>query len=274
MNDMTNWLALDLNDRRYIVVTSSSTTQEAIPGTTADGLGGLGAALDRVPLPVLAAGAFVPLFTLPALVGMAARALKQGAAEGGPPASFLRVPSDFVGGIDFGPSGWEPDVVYAVNPKLATMYRPLATFHEELLLHKLTELDRLLNALGAKEYEISHVRRRAGEGAGGVDVGSLVGVGSGARRSALCERRWSGTSDGHAPRLPEDLCWYPGEREWQNLAESRFHGFRRKFAFSVRQDEAFGVDAELATRFEAIPLKIGGRYASVEQVEFAVSGTF
>lgn len=263
MDDIASWLEYDLNSRRYITVVEdgagAATTQTLVT---------------RIPVPLVEIAAIVLPFPMRILALLAKQQGAAAPAGGSGNASILRVPKASVAGIDFGATGWEPEVVYAVNPKQPTMYRPLATFHEELLLHKLTELDRLLNALGAKEYEISHVRRRGRQGGAGFDFGSRFAGGGSASRNAMSERRWSGTSDGHEPSLPDGLCWYSGEREWQNLVESRTHGSRRKFAFSVRHDEDFGVDARLAASVEAAKLKIGGRYTSVDQVEFAVSGTF
>lgn len=270
MDEIENWLTRDLHERRYITVVDNVDLQAehdpTEPGPTAWPM--------RVELLQALTFALPVSLALHALLSLTGRQ-KPSRAEGqNGQVSILRVPRSSVGDIDFGASGWEPGVVYAVNPKQPTMYRPLATFHEEMLLHKLTELDRLLNALGAKEYEISHVRRRGRRGEASLGLGSLFDLGGATGRTAFSERHWSGTSEGHEPHLPEKLCWYAREREWQNLAESRMQGSRLRFAFSVRQDEDFGVDARLAASVEAAKLKIGGRYTSVDHVEFAVAGTF
>jgi hypothetical protein len=68
--------------------------------------------------------------------------------------------------------------------------------------------------------------------------------------------------------------WLDSESEWRNLVESRLNGTRKRFAFTVRQDEEFGVDARLAATIKALKLEIGGQYRSTQKVEFAVEGSF
>ena len=265
-----NWLTSDVQDRRYITVVdevdSPHDNQSHKSGSAIDKF----EAAKLLPFAPLA----VPLLLTPigplALLAFAASRLKNLAGDA---VKILPVPRSLAAGVDFGPNGWEPNVVYAANPKQPTMYRSLASFHEELLLHKISELDRLLNALGALEYSIEHVEKR-GKGVGGaIDLG-VAGAGAWSSDIELTERKWSGTSDCNSPRLPDRLVWFDGEPEWQNLAESRFNGTRRKFAFSVRQAQDFGVDANVAASVEALKFEIGGRFKSVKHVEFAVTGTF
>lgn len=195
-------------------------------------------------------------------------------------ASILRVPRKSVGGIDFGPHGWSAGVVYAAHPKQSHVYRPIANFYEDLLLQKISELERLINALGAREYKISHVKKGDRtlstklEGLPVVGRSSLFGGGVNSKSTDLIERTWSGTSDGHAPWVPTGLVWLESEAEWRNLIESRMTGSRKMFAFTVRQDEEYGLDARLAATIKALKLDIGGQYRSTQHVEFAVSGSF
>jgi hypothetical protein len=270
-----NWLKLDIQDRRYIsVVRDSQIMSQSSDASKPDS--SFSTPPDLAKGAMIAAPLLIPLapFLLPAAAMAATGYFLHKRTKDSDPPLILKLPAALVKDIDFGPQGWEPDVVYAVNPKQSTMYRPLASFHEELLAHKISELDRFLNALGAREYSIRHLRTRGSNSGGYIGVEPFAKAGGETTSLALCERVWSGTSDGHEPSLPDGLVWYPGERDWQNLADSRFKGTRRQFAFSVRQQESFGVDAELAARVEALNLKIGGRYASTDQIEFAVAGTF
>jgi hypothetical protein len=274
VNKIEDWLKFDLNERRYITVVNALEPNEG-KDQVAPGFDAVWPPSAKTLKTVALASPFAvllgPLLLPAAALAAGAYALQKADEAAAPP--VLRVPRAYVTDIDFGPNGWEPDVVYGANPKQPAMYRSLAKFHEELLVHKISELDRILNALGAREYSISHVSMRGREAGAELSLGPFGGRAD-AAGLALCERKWSGTSDGHEPSLPDDLVWYPGEREWQSLVDSRLKGTRRKFAFSVRQDESFGVDAALAASFEAINLKIGGHYAGVDHVEFAVAGSF
>lgn len=77
-----------------------------------------------------------------------------------------------------------------------------------------------------------------------------------------------------SPGFPSDMVWLSSEPEWRNLVESRMNGTRKKFAFTVGQDEEFGVDARLAATVKALKLEIGGQWRSAQKVEFVVEGSF
>jgi hypothetical protein len=266
-----SWLTLELQDRRYI--------------TIIEGEGELPASAEPTPSPrididaawlrwaPLAIPLLVTPFGLPMGVAVAMRwlAAKRPDRE---QVNVLPVPRRFVGAADFGPQGWETGIVYAANPKKPSMYRPLATFQEDLLLHKIAELERLINGLGAREYEILHTSGKVSAAGGLLSLASMGGSEASGQRSRLTERHWGGTSDGHEPAVPVGMVWYDSESEWQNLAESRLSSSRRQFSFSVRQNHDFGVDAKLAASVVEAGLQIGGFFRSVERVEFAVSGSF
>lgn len=266
-----SWLTLELQDRRYITIVEDE--GEPAPGGAPSSSARLGIEPEwlrwaPVAIPLLA----VP-FLLPIGAGVALRWLGRNRPVDGL-VNVRRVPRRFVGEADFGPQGWETGIVYAANPKKPPMYRSLATFQEEMLLHKITELERLINGLGAREYEIRHTSGKVSEAGGSFALTALGGIMAGGQRSRLTERHWGGTSDGHEPAVPSGMVWYDSEPEWQNLAESRLNGSRRQFSFSVRQNQDFGVDAKLAASVMEAGLRIGGNFRSVERVEFAVSGSF
>jgi hypothetical protein len=277
-----SWLTLELQDRRYITIVEGDAV--AAPPDKPP-------IWDRLEIdPKLRRWAplAVPLLAMPLLP----IALPIGAAfaldwidknfpgwqadvpPGGGQINVLPVPRRLVGDADFGPQGWEAGIVYAANPRKPRMYRALAIFQEEMLLHKITELERLINGLGAREYEIRHSSGKVSEAGGSVGVAGLGGIGAGGQRSRLTERRWAGTSDGHDPVVPSGMVWFESEPDWQNLAESRLSRARRQFSFSVRQSHDFGVDAKLAASVMQVGLEIGGNFRSVEQVEFTVCGSF
>lgn len=193
---------------------------------------------------------------------------------------ILKVPRSSVRDIDFGPHGWTSGTVYAAHPKQRGVYRAVATFYEDLLLQKITELERLINALGAREYKITHVKKAERGFSAKFDTLPVIGSRSifggsyGSKSTDLTERTWSGTSEGHQPWVPSDLIWIDSEPEWRNLVESRMTGTRKMFSFTVRQEEEHGVDARLAAAIKAMKLEIGGQYRSTQHVEFCVSGTF
>ncbi len=274
-----DWTELDVADRRYITVVEDAELSNEIPDVKP--------APDLATTLALAARLFLGLGPIVAPIavigwGLAAAMGPMSVTQAQPNATrrILKVARSQVKNIYFGPHGWVPKVVYAANPVESFSYYPLANFHEEIFLDRIAELERLLNALGAREYSIRHAsgkQRGAGGFLGVSDLLSGVGVGIGgdAKSRLLRARTWEGTSDHKRPKLPPDLRWYPRERDWQNLAESRLRGGTRKaFGFTMTQYEDFGVDAGLAASVQAANLERGGRYYSYDQVEFSVTGTF
>lgn len=190
---------------------------------------------------------------------------------------LLQVPQSAATNLTFSSKIAEPNKVYAVNPYEDKRYYVMGKYHQQMHDHKLSELERILNALGATEYTIDHyeVDKRSGS-LKATTRGAVAGAGLDADLAAsfAATHRRSGTSQISEPKLPGGLSWYHDEPSWQALAESRITGGRRSFETYVSLDEDYGVTAALKADVKALKLDIGADFKNERRMVFHVKGTF
>lgn len=166
--------------------------------------------------------------------------------------------------------------VYAANPLENDVYYQVATYNDDLTDHKISELERILNSLGAKSYKISYEDSEASSRGIGSALKIFAGGSFNGELTRTRKRRFerSGTSDGHDPKLPDNLVWYHREPTWQALAESRLHHGRKDFALSVELEQSFRLSAKAIADIKAISADAMVHQDRNTALTLSVSGTF
>lgn len=166
--------------------------------------------------------------------------------------------------------------IYAASPVNSRAYYPVETYSDDLMNHKISELERILNSLGARHYSI---KLDQGESS---SVGLLGGIKrlaeakAGAELEKMRRRRFerSGTSDGKEPAMPEQLVWFHREPAWQALAESRLHHGRREFSLTVDLEQSFKLSTKAISDLRALKFEIDGHAQRHSNFSLSVAGSF
>lgn len=173
------------------------------------------------------------------------------------------------------------DTAYAGHPLKPTVYTPFGNFHRLLFEEKFNELLKLFWCLGAKKVSIKYVSgyRNEFEAAGKVplpvDLPVTIEASGGRKRSysSAVELEARFIPSGR-PRIPEGLTWYPHEATWKHIAEGRLSGGLSSIDVSLRYEDDFGVNAEVALGLEQMGFKIGGEFQKHEKTTWAFHGSF
>ncbi len=165
---------------------------------------------------------------------------------------------------------------YAANPLQDNTYYSVETYNDDMIDHKLSELERILNALGARTYEIIFNSDEQ------LDANIGVGFKRAARVKAAAELRnarakryeRNGTSRGRDPVLPADLAWLDREPSWQALVESRLEHGREDFGLRVNLERDLQISSKINADFKILGLDAGADYKKKINFSLTVKGTF
>ena len=179
--------------------------------------------------------------------------------------------------------GGYPEVgrAYAANPLDSKTYFSVETYNDDMVDHKLSELERILNSLGAKHYEIMFQS----------DENVHVGMNVGARgfpsfkrgkarlqaelHSARAKRfERSGTSAGGEPALAPNLVWLEREASWKALVESRLQYGRKDFRLRVDLDRDMKLSSQASVDFKVAGLDVGADFEKKTNFTLTVKGSF
>ena len=144
--------------------------------------------------------------------------------------------------------------LYIAHPYRPGVYLPVSKYEHLLFRERIHELSKVMMALGATEIktlqnldnklnssseESSNTSASAGVGRGGKAKGLLATL-----SKSLTESQKSDSivinfkSDPMVlPYLPEGLIWYPHDKDWQHIAESRLHGNILEYEINLSSKE-------------------------------------
>ncbi len=165
--------------------------------------------------------------------------------------------------------------IYAANPLSSETYYPIRSYNDDMIVHKLSELELILSALGAKNFNIKYHEDELDRAAANLKSSTLPisgEVSMSASRKKRFER--SGTSEGREPSLPEKLTWYHQEPDWQTLAQTRLFYGRKEFSFSVELERGLELTAKAVAAFQSLGVDFGADYNKNRNLTLVVSGTF
>lgn len=282
---------LPIDERRYIAVVSEEQYEQraAVVGSD-DTTGSLWPVLGIVGSVIVPGGLLVRGgIALTSLIWAAASAETksalaketQGAKGTQPPKAssvIVLATAKQVANFTFLSGSAEVGQVYAANPVSSDAYYAVESYHDDILDHKLSELERILNSLGAKHYQISYEDADDSHLAAAVSGGKgLANAGVNGQITKARRRRFerSGTSDGREPELPLELVWFPREPAWRGLAESRLHHGRREFAFSVELENSLKLSLKTLGEIQKVlKVEAEGAYARSGSLTLSVKGAF
>ncbi|EJU12093.1 hypothetical protein LH128_15581 [Sphingomonas sp. LH128] len=166
--------------------------------------------------------------------------------------------------------------VYAANPVSDMIYYQIGSYNDDMVDHKLSELERLLNSLGAKHYKVSYQDSDSSQNTASAKVKRVASGGLEAELTRARKRRFerSGTSDGREPALPNNLMWFHREPSWQALAEARLQGGRREFALSVELEQSLKLSAKALADIKAMKLNVEAGHHRSTNLALSVTGSF
>lgn len=165
---------------------------------------------------------------------------------------------------------------YAVNPVSDKLYYPISSYYDDLMDHKISELERLLNALGAKHYQISYQESDSVHSNFSGKVGHVATASVDVELTKSRKRRFerSGTSEGREPTLPDVQEWYHLEPSWQSLAKSRMNHGRKEFGSRVELEQTFRLSTKVIAGFKSIGLEFGAGHDQDTNFVLSVTGSF
>lgn len=276
---------MPMHDRRYIRVISDRAfyqkSQEIEKQVRAEGHGS-GSSFSNALLiaaPLIPGGALIRGAML--IAGIAYTAYATGPVKGAisneDPGLIIEVPVKDTKNFSFPAGIAEIGQVYAANPLSDRSYFYIESYNDDMIIHKLSELELILNALGAKKYSIiyhetseSLVSANAKAGAKQAAIETDASINN--ARKMKFERR--GTSRGGDPILPSPLTWYHREPVWQSLAESRMKYGREEFAFSVELEKSLKLSAQATVNAQVLSGALGSTFERLGNVILSVEGNF
>lgn len=165
---------------------------------------------------------------------------------------------------------------YAANPLQDNTYYAVETYNDDMIDHKLSELERILNGLGARSYAIifnSDEQVDANLGVGGKRTASVKASAELTNARAKRYER-NGTSRGRDPVLPTNLMWLNREPSWQALVESRLEHGREDFGLRVNLERDLQISSKINADFKILGLDAGADYKKKINFSLTVKGTF
>jgi hypothetical protein len=171
---------------------------------------------------------------------------------------------------------------YAVNPLRDDIYYSVESYNDDMIDHKLSELERILNSLRAKSYKIIFEADESVDGAFRLSAKEKGFLKKGASVTAEAEyhraraRRFErgGTSQGGDPILASNLVWLSREPSWQALVESRLHYGRENFDLRVTLDRDLRISSKVATDLKVLRLDIDASLEKRSNITLSVVGSF
>ena len=158
--------------------------------------------------------------------------------------------------------------VYVAHPWRPDFFIPLATFHAYLAAEKSAEFQLLCSSLGARSVRIADVKARQAGVSGGAEAVVPVEVPLDVELSAgatwvdkdVFSVQFATDFPGERPQLPENLCWYHHEPQWQAMARVRLDRWITSYKAELRSSQTFDVDVGLALKVEGVGFGLGGKY--------------
>lgn len=165
---------------------------------------------------------------------------------------------------------------YAANPLQDNVYYAVESYNDDMIDHKLSELERILNGLGARSYEIIFNSDDQENASAGIAFKRAAKVKAETELRNSRARRYerSGTSLGRDPILPSGLVWLDREPSWQALVESRLEHGRQNFGLRVNLERDLQISAKINADFKLLGLDAGADYKKKINFTLAVKGTF
>ena len=190
----------------------------------------------------------------------------------------LILPKTLIHHFVFPPGHPEDRVLYVGHPFDPKRYYPVGSFHRYLLEDKFLEAIRILEALGAKKIFVEN----ADKGSQKKSVKIAVGKGKEAIDGSLSQRehestllRWQAEYKGHDnPSLPEGLAWYPNEKIWHYIVETRLKRNATSCALNLQYEEDYGIDLKLKSKIEGLGLELGGAFETSKSINWVIKGEF
>jgi len=182
--------------------------------------------------------------------------------------------------FSFPPGHPRRKLVYVRHPSSSTLYYPVASFHRKAFEHKFAEAIRLLTSLGAKKIRVEHEK---GWARGfGVDFSASVpeanaqgSAGFSSSNKADERLLFVATLKGHAaPKIPDNLVWFPHEPVWQQIARDRIDCGLEDFDLTISYSDDFGVNAKLIASLTKGSFELGGTFEEHESTTWRITGEF
>ncbi|MDC3958541.1 hypothetical protein KEG38_32095 [Polyangium jinanense] len=191
----------------------------------------------------------------------------------------LQVAKSEASQLVFQPGHPRDGVLYVGHPAKPDLYYSAAEFHRFTFEHKVSEAINLLMHLGATRIRVESVAGWSREFAARLTVplgpGEAIGGEVGGERSTsssiLYEARLRGTK---APRVPEQLVWYPHEPTWQSVAGGRLDFGLREFSLGVVYEQDYGINAKFKADAHEAGFDLGGRFEEHAATTWRIAGEF
>lgn len=165
---------------------------------------------------------------------------------------------------------------YAANPLQDDTYYSVETYNDDMIDHKLSELERILNGLGAKSYQINFDSDEQHNAQASITPKNIKQINAVAElRNARAKRyERNGTSIGRDPVLPKGLVWLEREPSWQALVESRLEHGRQDFGLKVNLERDLQISAKVSADFKMLGVDAGAEYKRRMNFTLTVKGSF
>ena len=166
--------------------------------------------------------------------------------------------------------------VYAANPLADKTYYSIESYNDDMVDHKLSELERILNGLGATKYQIQFNNEDQYSAQGEGKIRRYFSGKASAQLSRARAKRFerSGTALGREPVLPVGLVWLEREPSWQALVESRLQHGRQEFGLRVELERDLQISAKISADLKVAGFDVGAAYKKRMNFDITVSGTF
>lgn len=175
--------------------------------------------------------------------------------------------------------------LYIGSPADPRTYYPAASFHEDVLFERYSELRELLTRLGASRIDARVTRGRSFDGSIAGD-GPLPNAAGTVKGEAKLERSETSSREDlremepseplSEDRLSAGLHWYAREADWQRLAEHCRAGKAKHEKIYFRHNSDYGLNANFEAAIKHLPVSvnIGGRYSRYVETVWEIDVLF
>jgi hypothetical protein len=195
-----------------------------------------------------------------------------------PPKTVLPLEPKWGSAFSFPPGYPINGMVYVAHPVKHKYYIPIADFHRKVFEDKFSELVSILLHLGATKIEVTSVQGWSREFSErlSVDLPKAVGMRErGVASNDLMVLFYGDTLTGsEEPELPPELSWYPHERTWQNLVESRMKRGSKNFELNIIYNDDYGINSMLKAEIEDARLNLGGSFEEYSSTIWKIRGMY
>jgi hypothetical protein len=201
-----------------------------------------------------------------------------------PPKTVVPLQPKWGSAFSFPPGHPINGIVYVAHPVKHKYYIPIADFHRKVFEDKFSELVSILLHLGATKIEVTSVQgwSRGFSERLSVDLPKAVGLpkAGGTRERGVASNDlmvlfYDDTLKGsEEPELPPELSWYPHERTWQNLVESRMKRGSNNFELNIFYNDDYGINSMLKAEIEDARLNLGGSFEEYTSTIWKIRGIY